>query len=203
MARTRLNEAGLHRVRVATVANFPAGRAGAETAARETQRAVEVGADEVDVVFPWRTLLNGSPAAGEALVAACREACGDSVRLKVILESGMFDDHSMLRLACDAALRGGADFLKTSTGKAAVHATPPAAEVMLSRIAEHGGRCGFKASGGLRRLEDAAPYFDLADRILGPAWASPDRFRLGASSLLESIHESLGKNPNLSSSGRH
>lgn len=190
--REGLDRSGLTAVRVATVANFPSGRPEAGAAALEVRRAVAAGADEIDVVFPWRSLLQGDARCGESLVAACREACGERIGLKVILESGMLPTRDLLRAACEAALRGGADFLKTSTGKSAVHATTKAAEVMLDCIAEHGGTCGFKASGGLRRLEDALPYFELADRLLGPAWATPERFRIGASSLLDALHAELG-----------
>lgn len=189
-ARDWLDRAGWTTVRVATVANFPAGRDDPASAAGEVRRAVAAGADEVDVVFPWRALLAGDIARGEALVAACREACG-TARLKVILETGALQAPMHIREASLAALRGGADFLKTSTGKEAVHATPAAAEVMLRCIAEHGGNCGFKASGGLRRLEDAAPYFALADALLGPTWATPARFRLGASALLDAVRAAL------------
>ncbi len=191
-ARLALDRAGAGAVRVATVANFPFGRAEADAAALDVQRAVAAGADEVDVVFPWRSLLQGDARCGESLVAACREACGERTVLKVILESGMLPTHDALRDACQAALRGGADFLKTSTGKSAVHATTKAAEVMLDCIAEHGGTCGFKASGGLRELADVAPYFTLAERILGRGWATPERFRIGASSLLDALHAELG-----------
>ena len=191
-ARLALDRAGAGAVRVATVVNFPFGRPEADAAALEVQRAVAAGADEVDVVFPWRRLLQGDRQSGEALVAACREACGEGVSLKVILESGMLPTRELLRDACQAALRGGADFLKTSTGKSAVHATTDAAEVMLECIAEHGGSCGFKASGGLREPADVAPYFALAERLLGADWASPARFRIGASSLLDTIHATLG-----------
>lgn len=191
--REALDRAGLPMVRVATVANFPAGRADADSAASEVRRAVAAGADEVDVVFPWRALLAGDAHAGEGLVAAVREACGERARLKLILESGELQAQPrLLREACRIALRGGADFLKTSTGKTALHATPAAAEIMLMCIAEHGGRCGFKASGGLRRLADVAVYFALADRLLGADWATPERFRLGASGLLDELLATLG-----------
>lgn len=191
-ARAWLDHAGWRTVQVATVANFPAGRDDGTAAAGEVRRAVSAGADEVDVVFPWRALRDGDAGRGEAFVAACREACGPSARLKIILETGALQDPALIRSASLAALRGGANFLKTSTGRTAVHATPEAAEVMLRCIADHGGACGFKASGGLRHLADVAPYFALADTLLGPDWASPARFRLGASSLLDAIRAELG-----------
>lgn len=192
-AREWLDRAGYGEVRVATVANFPAGRDDVDSALREVRRAVAAGADEVDLVFPWRALLAGDAQTGEALVAACRAACAERVRLKVILETGALQSPEAIRTASLAALRGGADFLKTSTGKTAVHATPAAAAVMLDCIAEQGGHCGFKASGGLRQLDDAAPYFALAEARLGPGWPTPQRFRLGASALLDAVHAALAQ----------
>lgn len=82
---------------------------------------------------------------------------------------------------------GGADFLKTSTGKTAVHATPEAAQAMLAFIAHSGLPLGFKASGGLRTLQDARVYLDLADAIMGTGWATPATFRFGASGLLSDL----------------
>ena len=116
---------------------------------------------------------------------ACRQAC--PVRLKVILESGALAEDAVIRAASRLALDCGADFLKTSTGKVAVHATPEAARAMLETIAETGGTAGFKASGGLRTLADAVVYLELAEDILGTGWVGPDTFRFGASGLLDDV----------------
>jgi deoxyribose-phosphate aldolase len=184
------------RVAVATVANFPDGSAEPERAAAETRRAISLGADEVDVVLPWEALRDGDDAVGARLVEQCRAASTGKL-LKVILETGMLADAEQIRRACAAAIDGGADFVKTSTGKAEHGATPEAAEAMLDAIAERGGRCGIKVSGGVRTLEDARVYLDLADDRLGAA-VGPDRFRIGASSLLDDLLAALEpvENPN-------
>lgn len=189
-ARRALDRLGLPQVRIATVANFPDGSADEARAVRETRRAVAAGADEVDVVFPWRAFRDGQHASAAHLVAACKAACG-ARPLKVILETGELGDPGVIRAAADCALEAGADFIKTSTGKVAVNATPAAARIMLEAIRDHGGRAGFKAAGGVRSVADAAAYLLLADDILGPGWATPARFRLGASGLLADIRAVL------------
>jgi deoxyribose-phosphate aldolase len=112
--------------------------------------------------------------------------------LKVILESGALAEAAVIRAASELALDAGADFIKTSTGKVAMGATPEAARVMLETLRDRGGRAGFKVSGGVRRLEDAALYLALADEILGAGWATPAHFRIGASALLTDIRAAFG-----------
>jgi deoxyribose-phosphate aldolase len=187
IVRRRLDRDGPPGVAVATVVNFPDGGADALRVSRETRRVVAAGADEVDVVLPWRALREGDALAARAVLAACREACGARALMKVILESGEIADPRLLREACLLALDEGADFLKTSTGKARIGATPEAATTMLGVIAARGGGCGFKPAGGIRSLDDAARYFALADETLGAGWAAPRRMRLGASALLAEI----------------
>ncbi|HSD78244.1 MAG TPA: deoxyribose-phosphate aldolase [Solirubrobacteraceae bacterium] len=174
-------------VRVATVANFPAGAPDAGAAARETEAAVAAGAAEVDVVAPWRAWLAGDRAAVATLVAACRAACGDRARLKVILEAGSLPDPDAVRAIATDAIAAGAQFVKTSTGKVGQGATPDAARAMLEAVRDAGGTIGFKAAGGIRTTAQAAAYLALADELLGPAWATPETFRLGASSLLDDL----------------
>ena len=186
-ARDELTERGLSgAVRVATVANFPHGAAEPERAAAETRRALSLGADEVDVVFPWKALAAGDDAVGARLVSQCRAAAGRTT-LKVILESGMLDEPELIRRAADTAIEAGADFVKTSTGKADVGATPDAADSMLSAIADSGRGCGFKVSGGVRTLDDAIAYMDRVERTLGFEAVQPERFRIGASGLLDAL----------------
>ena len=177
-------------IRVATVANFPAGKAEPRLAALECEQAVAEGADEVDVVFPWRALLMGNESVGADLVTACRDACGART-LKVILESGMIDSDHHLHRAAGIAIHGGADFLKTSTGKVEVNATPEAATLMLKTIRDSGRPVGFKVSGGVRTLADARQYIELAERIMGSGWVSPNRFRIGASGLMDALMAEL------------
>ena len=189
-ARKALAQAGAAQVRIATVTNFPHGDDDIAIAVAETRAAVAYGADEVDVVFPYRALMAGRPDVGHQLVAACKAACG-SVPLKVIIESGELATPALIRQASDIALAAGADFLKTSTGKVAVNATLPAARIMLEAIRDSGKRCGFKAAGGVRSAEEAAAYLALAAGIMGADWLNADNFRFGASGLLASLQATI------------
>jgi len=179
-------------VRVATVANFPAGVPDPGSVRAEVERAVAEGAHEVDVVLPHAAYRAGDRAQALLVVGAAREACGERARLKVILESGLFTDLAVLRAAAADALAHGADFVKTSTGKLGPGASLEAAEAMLLAVRDAGGTAGFKASGGVRTLADAAGYLALAERLLGPGYATPERFRFGASSLLAELLGALG-----------
>ncbi len=172
-------------VRIATVVNFPGGDGDIEAVLAETDQAMVDGADEVDMVIPYR-LVGSDPAEAEARVAEVREATRGAT-LKVILETGELKEEKLIRAASGIAIRAGADFIKTSTGKVKVNATPEAARTMLAVIAGTGGRTGFKAAGGIRSIDDAAVYLGLADEILGPDWATPRTFRFGASGLLDAL----------------
>jgi deoxyribose-phosphate aldolase len=176
-------------VRIATVANFPSGTTDARGARREAEQALVDGADEVDVVLPYLAYAAGERDAALAVVRACREAT-DGATLKVILETGRLERPELIRHAAADALELGADFVKTSTGKLKPGATPEAAREMLEAIRDH-GRGGFKASGGVRTVDDAAAYLALADEVIGAGWASPETFRLGASTLLADVLEAL------------
>ncbi len=181
-------------IAVAAVTNFPGGGDNVRRAAAETATAVEAGAQEIDVVFPYHAWLWGNHAVGTALVRACRRACGSRVRLKVILETGQLAQPSTITAAAHCALAAGADFIKTSTGKTAVSATPQAAALMLEAIRAHGAG-GFKAAGGIRDTAGAIAYLQLAERILGAEWITPETFRFGASGLLDALLASLGAAP--------
>jgi deoxyribose-phosphate aldolase len=177
-------------IATAVVANFPAGAADAKAAAAETASAVAAGAEEVDVVFPYRALLAGDERSGMELVKACRDACGPGARLKVILETGQLGSDRNIstaaRIACDA----GAHFLKTSTGKTQPGATIEAVTVLLDVIAMYNKRdikVGLKVSGGVRTVEQAKQYLDLYEDYLGIGSATPATFRIGASSLVSDI----------------
>lgn len=181
-------------IRVAAVANFPAGGTDIDAALRDVRQIVDAGAQEVDVVLPWRALRDGDVAAADALLRAVREASA-GLRLKVILETGELQDAALIHRAAKLALDTGADLLKTSTGKTAHGASLPAAEVMLRVIAEHPearDRAGLKVSGGIRRVADVQPYIALCRQHLGEAALQPQRFRIGASSLLDDIEAVLG-----------
>ena len=179
------------KVRVATVTNFPHGGDDIMAVARESREAVAAGADEVDVVFPWRTLLAGDEETGRELVACCHQACGDAT-LKVILETGELKDPALIRRAAELAIEGGADFLKTSTGKVAVNATLEATEILLEAIKASGRDVGIKVAGGVRTTEDAQAYLALAERVMGTNWITPGHFRFGASDLFDDLLVALG-----------
>jgi deoxyribose-phosphate aldolase len=175
-------------VAVAAVANFPDGSTDIERAVRDAGQIVQAGAQEVDVVMPYRDL-----AAAPALLAAVRRAC-DGLRLKVILETGELQDPVLIAQACRIALEAGADFLKTSTGKTVRSATPQAASLLLGAIAADPsgrGRVGFKPAGGVRTVADAEIYIALTRQHLGAAALTPARFRIGASGLLGDIEAVL------------
>jgi len=169
----------LDTIAVAAVANFPAGDRDAERARRESAQAVAAGAREIDVVLPWRAWLAGDREGALEVVAAAR---GEAPVLKVILESAQLGDR--VKEAARDALQAGADFVKTSTGKAGPGATPEAARAMLEAVREHGSG-GLKASGGVRTVAQAREYLDLAVEHLGEV--GPDRFRIGASGLLDEL----------------
>ncbi|MBD3845258.1 deoxyribose-phosphate aldolase [Bosea sp. SSUT16] len=169
-------------VRIATVVNFPEGGTPIAPVIRETEEALEAGADEIDLVLPWQAVLAGHTTAATAMLRNVRMRCGDRL-LKVILETGEYPDLEKVRTAAELAIAWGADFIKTSTGKTARSASIPAARVMLNVIAMAGRPVGLKPSGGIRTLADAKGYLDLADAIMGPDWATPRTFRFGASGL--------------------
>lgn len=192
-AREALDSQGLAAVRIATVVNFPRGESDAETVANEVASALAAGADEIDVVFPWRALQAGDRQRGEQLLDRVHQACqrgGKPVPLKVILETGELAEPALIDTASRIALAAGADFLKTSTGKTARHASPEAVQVMLAAIAAEartGHLAGIKVSGGVGRIEDVLTYLALAAPVYGAAGLGPDTLRFGASSLLPAL----------------
>ncbi|TPH16480.1 deoxyribose-phosphate aldolase [Litorilituus lipolyticus] len=179
-------------VKVATVTNFPHGGDDIDVALAETKAAVAYGADEVDLVFPYKALMNGNENIGFDMVKVCKHACNSSAKLKVIIESGELKSDELIKKASEIAINAGADFIKTSTGKVAVNATPQAAKIMLEVIKNKNTDVGFKPAGGVRNAEDAQVYLALADSILGKDWADANHFRFGASSLLNSLLDTLG-----------
>ncbi|ODP99796.1 MULTISPECIES: deoxyribose-phosphate aldolase [Salinivibrio] len=195
VAKKALREQGTPEVRIATVTNFPHGNDDIDIAVAETKAAVAYGADEVDVVFPYRALMAGNEEIGFELVKQCKAACGDQALLKVIIESGELKTDALIKRASEISIDAGADFIKTSTGKVAVNATPEAAEIMLNVIKDKGvaDKVGFKPAGGVRTAEDAQQYLAMADRILGESWADSRHYRFGASSLLANLLHTLGE----------
>ena len=190
-ARSQLDGQG---IALATVINFPAGGEDVERAVEDTEEALSDGATEIDLVMPYRAFLAGRHELAQAMVAAVRDIVDGGRRLKVILETGELRDEASIAAASRFAIEAGADFLKTSTGKSPVSATPEAAEAMLGVIKQAGRAVGLKASGGIRTLDEARLYLEIADRIMGPGWAKPATFRIGASGLYDELVAARGAN---------
>jgi deoxyribose-phosphate aldolase len=178
-------------VRVASVAGgFPAGLGPLAPRLQEIRDVVAMGAHEVDIVLNRSLFLGGRYAeAFEELVAAREAAAG--VHLKVILEAGELGSYDRIRQASMLAMAAGADFVKTSTGKIGVNATLPNALCMMEAVRDFhrdtGVAVGLKVAGGVRNAKDAIRYLVVLHETLGPAWMTPDRFRIGASSLLNDV----------------
>ena len=178
-------------VAVASVATaFPSGRASLAVKLADVADAVSAGADEVDMVIDRGAFLAGRYAQVYEEVRAVREACGPA-HLKVILETGELATLDNTAQAAWLAMLAGADFIKTSTGKISPAATPPVALVMLSAARDFaeatGRRVGVKVAGGVRTAKDAIRYLVLVRETAGPEWLTPEKFRIGASSLLNDL----------------
>jgi deoxyribose-phosphate aldolase len=179
-------------IALATVINFPAGGEDIERAVEDTEEALSDGATEIDLVLPYRAFLTGRHDVARAMVGAVRDIVDGGRRLKVILETGQLREEGSMAGASQLAIEAGADFLKTSTGKSPSSATPEAVETMLGVIKRSGRSVGLKASGGIRTLDDARCYLELVDRIMGPGWAKPATFRIGASGLFDALIAARG-----------
>lgn len=178
-------------IKIATVVNFPSGDLPVADVVEETRCAITDGADEIDLVIPYRKLIAGDEAAVADMVKAVREAAPKPALLKVILETGELADPALIRRASEIAIENSADFIKTSTGKVAVNATLEAADIMLRAIRESKRNIGFKPAGGISSVNDAVLYLRLAETIMQPNWPMPSTFRFGASSLLDDVQNVL------------
>jgi deoxyribose-phosphate aldolase len=175
-------------VRIATVVNFPSGEESIDAVVTMTRQALADGADEIDLVLPYRAFLAGDATHPAAMVDAVRAVVPiDSHVLKVILETGELVEPSAVHAAAELAVAHGADFIKTSTGKTPQSATLEATAVMLGVIQHAGRSVGLKPSGGIRTLDDATHYLTQADDLMGAGWAAPATFRFGASGLLTAL----------------
>ncbi len=180
-------------VKIATVANFPEGGDDINATTADIARSIALGADEIDVVLPWRRFLAGDDDFVFEFVQSCKQACGDRIPLKVILETGALLTTDTIHHASILAIKAGADFIKTSTGKISIGATPSAAKAMLTAIRDTNQNVGFKASGGVRTIDAANDYRQIATDILGAEWINADHFRLGSSGLLDEINAEIQK----------
>jgi deoxyribose-phosphate aldolase len=178
-------------VGVASVATaFPSGRAPLEAKLADTRAAVQAGASEIDMVIDRGAFLSGDVLKVFEEITAVKQACGDA-HLKVILETGELATLDNVRRASWLAMRAGADFIKTSTGKISPAATLPVTLVMLEAVRDYraatGRQVGVKPAGGIRTTKDAIKYLVLVNETAGPDWLTPDWFRLGASSVLNDL----------------
>ena len=170
---------------------FPSSQTYLEVKMLETAMAIENGADEIDIVISIGEMLDGEYDLAGNEIETLRAEIGDDAILKVILESGTLSDPELIHKAATIAMEAGADFIKTSTGKNGIAATPEAAVAMclaISQFAKKTGRkVGFKAAGGISTAESAALYYSIVEEILGEEWLTPERFRIGASSLANNL----------------
>jgi deoxyribose-phosphate aldolase len=178
-------------VHVASVAGaFPSGQSHIEGRLVEIRRAVEDGADEIDIVLNRGALLSGHLDVVHDEVVAAKAACG-SAHLKTILETGELGSYEMVRLASMVAMAAGSDVIKTSTGKLPLSATPAVALCMSEAIRDFadqtGVTVGLKLAGGIRTSKQALGYLALVAETLGPDALDADRFRIGASTLLNDL----------------
>lgn len=178
-------------LRITSVAGgFPSSQTFLEVKMLEVAMAIENGADEVDVVLNVGKVLAGALDEAANEIEVLREE-SEGATLKVILETGALCSPELIRQASLLAMQAGADFIKTSTGKIDVAATPEAAVVMCHAIKDYythcGRKVGFKAAGGIRTAEEAALYYTIVKEILGEEWLTTDLFRIGASSLANNL----------------
>ncbi len=177
---------------------FPSSQSYLEVKLRECELAVENGADEVDIVLSLSAFLSGDYETAGNEIRAVRQTVdgaaardGRKVTLKVILETGLLLRHELIAEASFLAMEAGADFIKTSTGKVSVNATPAAAYVMCECIRKFyektGRKVGFKPAGGISTSLDAVCYYSIVSAILGREWLSKDLFRLGVSRLANTL----------------
>lgn len=186
-------------VKVATVVNFPEGKSETAAIVEETKSAVADGVDEVDLVIDYNAIKEDKTAGvekAEKLCQSVKEACGTAL-LKVIIEAGVLESEELIKAASEASIKGGADMVKTSTGKS-TKCTPEMAGFMIHSVAD----CkvertvGFKAAGGIRTITDARSFLELGQSIKNFEFLAPSTYRIGASSLLTECRDLLSKKEN-------
>lgn len=173
-------------IKVASVVNFPHGNNDFKLLKEETKKTIGNGADEIDVVFPYREFLGGNTADCRKFLEIMQRECSKHT-LKIILETGAFPHISQIATATKMCLEYEVDFIKTSTGKTEISATIGAANIILETLRDSGTDIGFKASGGIRTFDEAYKYFTLAQIIVGKDKTDAEHFRIGASSLIDDL----------------
>ena len=178
-------------VQVACVSGgFPSSQTFSEVKVAETALALQEGATEIDIVLSVGKFLSGDYESVCDEIEELKDLCGDRT-LKVILETGALKTLENIKKAAILSMYSGADFIKTSTGKVAVGATPEAAYTMCSAIKEYyaktGRKIGFKAAGGISTIDDALLYYSIVEEVLGKEWLNSKLFRIGTSRLASAL----------------
>ncbi len=168
---------------------FPSSQSFIEVKALEVAMAIESGADEIDIVMAVGRFLEGSEDEVRAEIELLREEAGDDVTLKVIIESGELGSAESIYRASQLVIDCGADFVKTSTGKASVGATPEAVVAICQAIKDSGKSVGVKVAGGVKSVDDALLYYSIIEQMLGEEWLNPALMRFGASSLADELRD--------------
>lgn len=191
LAKSILINSSIH---IATVINFPSGHAPVFECRTAIKQAIDAGADEIDAVIPYQLFLEGNTSIIAEYVTAYRDACGTDALLKVILETGAYQNPEQISDASHKAIEAGADFIKTSTGKIAEGASLTAAGAILNvikkcslSITSKQKSIGLKISGGVSSIAQAESYYLLAAKIMGYDWISANTFRIGSSRLLPAL----------------
>ena len=177
-------------IKIATVVNFPEGNADIHKTKMEIKEALRLGAEEIDAVFPYKNFINGDIQTCEYFLNMVTDECKKAT-CKIILETGELEKTSLIYGAAKLCIKHGVNFIKTSTGKTKISATPEAANAMLEAISNSKGSIGFKASGGIKTIDDAKKYLSLAQIIMGTKWIKSQNFRIGASSLLDNLLQTI------------
>ena len=181
----------------ATVINFPNGTLSFESIALEIKKALDLGATELDIVFPYTAYLqNKDLAEVRRYITRCRQHMGEQTVFKLILETGAIEDGAVIYTLSHTACETGVDYIKTSTGKVATGATLDATDSILRAIQYHAEnhqrKVGLKVSGGIKTRDQALAFYQQVEGIVGESWLTPQLFRIGASQLFKTIVSAKG-----------
>lgn len=182
-------------IKLASVCNFPEGEHTIQETLLEIQNAIRLGADEIDIVMPYKEYQAQNRIHVKKFLHACRKAAS-SITMKIIIESGILEKESFIHAACEDTLDAGADFIKTSTGKVSLGASLSAAKIILHHIKNSQKNTGLKISGGIHTVDQALDYIALAKECMGGEWLLPNTFRIGTSKLLDNILATVLKSQN-------
>lgn len=197
------NNVARRRVPIATVVNYPDGTGTPLITERETRSAIIKGATEIEIVLDHKTLLGGDKAGARALLLACKKACGNDAKMKVVLESSAFPDHQTLYEAACLAIDCGADMLVTATDTPSMRATTTleAAATMLQAIKDNRKGTGLKIGGEMDNVRALTPYVALARQMMGEKWIKPENFRVAGRALINEAVRIFNPPPQIGHSG--